>query len=68
MNDKMRELCHCAGFVGDNLDNTVIGASQETALKNLIELVAEDCAEYCSDMDGGECMFSRGIRARYGIN
>lgn len=67
MNDKMRELCLRAGFVGEGLSNTMFGTTQETALKNLIELVAEECAELCSDLDGGECVFSRGIRARFGI-
>jgi len=30
-------------------------------------LIAAECAELCADIDGGENMFSRAIRERFGV-
>lgn len=38
----VRELANRAGFIGDQLDNTVIGTSFETALTNLVKLVSDE--------------------------
>ena len=35
--------------------------------KEFARLVAADCAELCADIDGGENMFSRAIRKRFGV-
>ena len=31
------------------------------------ELIVQECADLCSDLDGGENMFSRGIRKHFGV-
>lgn len=31
------------------------------------ELIVEECAEICTNLDGGENMFSRGIREVFGV-
>ena len=42
MNERIRELCKRAGFIGEGFQNTVIGTCQETALENLAELIVEE--------------------------
>lgn len=44
MNERIRELCKHAGFIGEGFQNTVIGTCQETALENLAELIVRECA------------------------
>jgi hypothetical protein len=66
MNKRMKDLAFRAGFIGESF-NPIFGTCQETAIKNLIELVAEECADLCSNLDGGENMFSRGIREHFGV-
>jgi hypothetical protein len=41
MNERIKELCKQAGFVGDDM-YPIFGTSQETALKNLTELIVKD--------------------------
>ena len=43
MNERIRELCKRAGFIGEGFQNTVIGTCQETALENLAELIVREC-------------------------
>lgn len=42
MNERIKELCKRAGFIGEGFQNTVIGTCQETALENLAELIVRD--------------------------
>jgi len=40
---RLRTLARHAGFIGDNLNTTVIGTCQQTALNNFSELIIEEC-------------------------
>lgn len=49
-NEKFADLMFRAGFLPDNETgrfegNTIFGTTHDTALRNLVELVAEDCVE-----------------------
>jgi hypothetical protein len=52
MNERIRELCKRAGFIGEGFQNTVIGTCQETALENLAELIVAECIDIVAA--GGE--------------
>lgn len=32
------------------------------------ELIVRECIDHCGYLDGGECMFTRGLRRHWGIN
>lgn len=36
-------------------------------IERIMKIVAADIADFCSEIDGGENMFSRSIRQEYGI-
>jgi hypothetical protein len=36
-------------------------------IERIMKIVAADIADFCCDIDGGDNMFSRGIRQEYGI-
>lgn len=46
LNAKLQDLALQAGFIGEGFLNTVIGTSQEHALKNFAELIIEECGQY----------------------
>lgn len=50
MNERIRELCKHAGFIGEGFQNTVIGTCQETALENLADLIVRECCDKFVDM------------------
>jgi hypothetical protein len=69
MNDRIKELCVQAGFVGDDM-YPIFGTSQETALKNLAELIVKECAEIADNADAiREKWQSIGkfVRERFGV-
>ncbi len=45
MSPQFLELARRAGFTGPAMENTQFGTNQMTAISNLIELVAEECAK-----------------------
>ena len=55
MNERFKELCAQAGFIGESMF-PVIGTCQETALQNLIELVVKECAVFASHSMDKEAM------------
>ena len=50
-------------FDGEFMDS---GSAKEN-LEDLVKMVAMECAELCANLDGGENIFSRGIRDEFGI-
>jgi hypothetical protein len=54
MNQRFKELCAKAGFIGESMF-PVIGTCQETALQNLIELVAKECLNVVNQNIHGPC-------------
>lgn len=51
-----------------NYQNEMFGVNFNDAYnEKFAELIAADIAELCSDIDGGENMFSRAIRRKYGV-
>jgi uncharacterized protein YaaQ len=72
MNIQIKELAEQAGFIGNGFQNTVVGTSHETALKNFAELIAQECAELCDrfqardvGMQPAEC--AGAIRNMFGV-
>ena len=64
MNERIRELAEQSGFV-DRGNN--ITAYMNFDHEKFAELIVGECADLCSDLDGGENMFSRGIRKHFGV-
>lgn len=62
MNERIKELWDRAA---NHTDNS--WEEQTRFMERFAKLVAEECAEVVATMDGGENMFSRGIRAHFGI-
>jgi len=50
MNERIKDLCLQAGFIGENM-YPAFGTCQETALNNLVELIVRECADF---VDAGE--------------
>ena len=50
-------------FDGEFMDS---GSAKEN-LEDLVKMVAMECAELCAKLDGGENIFSRGIRDEFDI-
>ena len=50
-------------FDGEFMDS----GSAKDNLEDLVKMVAMECAELCANLDGGETLFSRAIRAEFGI-
>lgn len=78
MNAKFTELARQAGFI--DIENsgrfdgaTVFGTTHDTALRYLVELVAEECIDVCESYRGtaygkaAECVSDR-IKERFGID
>ena len=61
MNEKLKELAEQAGIP------TYYPEGISERLEKFAQLIAADCAELCADIDGGENMFSRAIRKRFGV-
>ena len=48
MSEQFLKLVNQAGFFGESF-YPIFGTSQEAALQNLIELVVQECAQFCED-------------------
>ncbi len=62
MNEKIKEFTYLCTNVNDSK-----GTFQEFDSERFARLIAADIAEFCSNIDGGENMFSRAIRKEYGV-
>ena len=71
MNERIKELHQQAkDFINEVSDNdgTYQGKEYMQAVREkFAELIVGECADLCSDLDGGENMFSRGIRKHFGV-
>jgi hypothetical protein len=62
MHPAVLELARRAGFTGPAMENTQIGTNHMSALTNLVELVAEECARMAGGSTAGGIMRRFGIR------
>lgn len=68
MNERIKELANIAA--GRSIKTSPALASDMAdwaVIEKFAELIAKECADLCSDLDGGENMFSRGIRSHFGV-
>jgi hypothetical protein len=63
MNDRIKAIAVQAG--AGEWGDSVIATTMD--IEKFAELLAEDVADLCEDIDGGENMFSRAIRKEYGV-
>ena len=61
MNELIEKIYGEACLAAGNLD-------EREFCEKFARLIAADCAELCADIDGGENMFSRAIRKRFGVD
>lgn len=65
MNERIKELyAKALDKAGDEAMRRWANAS---VVEKFAELIVGECADLCSDLDGGENMFSRGIRKHFGV-
>jgi hypothetical protein len=71
MDDLINELAVQAGaeLYGPARSTNIIVNDQDAdaLMRKFARLIAAECAELCADIDGGENMFSRAIRERFGV-
>ena len=61
MNERIKELEKQSVYYNEDED------VWEFNRQKFAELIVGECADLCSDLDGGENMFSRGIRKHFGV-
>jgi hypothetical protein len=69
MNERIRELMKQATDTIEivNSDTGITHHRDFFDQEKFAKLIAQECAELCSTLDGGENMFSRGIRKHFGV-
>ena len=71
MNERMIELAEQADLWNDmeptRREGRYVGYMNVSDVEKFAELIVLECAELCSTLDGGENMFSRGIRKHFGV-
>ena len=67
MNERMREPFHALMWKASIGYNDGWTRVDPEVLEKFGELIVAECADLCSDLDGGENMFSRGIRKHFGV-
>lgn len=68
MSERMREPFHTLMWKASIGYNDSWSQVDPEVLQKFAESIVEECAEYCAELDGGENMFSRGIREKFSIN
>ena len=62
MNERIKQLAIEAGAM--EWGDSVIPATMD--IEAFVKLILNECAEIVADIDGGECMHSRGLRRHFG--
>lgn len=63
MNERIKQLAMEAGAM--EWGDSIVPVAMD--IEKFVKLIVNECAEIVADIDGGECMHSRGLREHFGV-